>query len=122
MMKDFRKVLLSDRAGWPQRGTFMPPPRYQLCSYYEGKYLLEHPAQPGETPALDFAGRPLSEWQKLGYDQHSLVADPRFEDAAHDDYRLKADSPAWQLGFERIPVERIGRRGYDRRQYVEPGQ
>jgi hypothetical protein len=34
--------------------------------------------------------------------------DPRFVDAAHQDFRLKDDSPALQLGFTPIPVEKIG--------------
>lgn len=48
------------------------------------------------------------EWRARGFDEHSLVADPQFVDAAHDDYRLKPDSPAWKLGFKPIPVEKIG--------------
>lgn len=47
-------------------------------------------------------------WQALGMDRHSLVADPLFRDAARDDYRLRAESPAWKLGFEPIPFDRIG--------------
>ena len=35
-------------------------------------------------------------------------ADPHFVDAAHDDYRLKSDSPALKLGFQPIPIEQIG--------------
>lgn len=50
----------------------------------------------------------LAEWQKLGFDTHSLVAEPRFVDAENDDYRLRPDSPAWKLGFKRIPLEKIG--------------
>jgi hypothetical protein len=42
------------------------------------------------------------------FDQHSLVADPKFVDAHRRDYRLRPDSPAWQLGFEPIDYERIG--------------
>ena len=57
------------------------------------------------------AAEPLDEWsawQALGMDRHSLIADPRFVDAAKDDYRLRADSPAFKLGFQPIPVEKIG--------------
>jgi len=48
------------------------------------------------------------EWQAAGLDKGSIVADPRFVNASADDYRLRQDSPAWKLGFKRIPVERIG--------------
>ncbi|MCX7826082.1 MAG: right-handed parallel beta-helix repeat-containing protein, partial [Verrucomicrobiae bacterium] len=47
-------------------------------------------------------------WQAAGNDTHSLVADPLFVNAKKDDYRLKKNSPAFQLGFKPIPVERIG--------------
>lgn len=47
-------------------------------------------------------------WQAQGMDRHSLVADPLFVDAGRDDYRLRPESPAFRLGFEAIPLERIG--------------
>jgi len=47
-------------------------------------------------------------WQAMGFDEHSLVADPLFVDPDKDDYRLKPESPALKLGFRQIPVERIG--------------
>ena len=34
--------------------------------------------------------------------------DPLFVDAAHGDYQLKSGSPAFALGFRRIPFEKIG--------------
>ena len=34
--------------------------------------------------------------------------DPQFVDAAHENFQLKDSSPAFKLGFERIPVEKIG--------------
>ncbi len=51
---------------------------------------------------------PWQAWQAEGQDRDSVVADPQFVDPAHDDYRLKPESPALQLGFEPIPVEKIG--------------
>jgi parallel beta-helix repeat protein len=94
----------------------------QVLAECDNNLYWQAAAQPGEQPALSLAGRSLAEWQKLGYDTRSVVADPLFEDPGKDDYRLKADSPAWKLGFERIPVEQIGRQGYDRSKYVQPGE
>ena len=34
--------------------------------------------------------------------------DPLFVDAAHGDYRLKPNSPAFTLGFQRLPIEKMG--------------
>ena len=54
---------------------------------------------------------PLDEWQSLqamGFDRHSLVADPFFVAPEKDDWRLRPDSPAFKLGFQPIPVEKIG--------------
>ncbi|MFQ6099424.1 MAG: right-handed parallel beta-helix repeat-containing protein, partial [Armatimonadota bacterium] len=45
-------------------------------------------------------------WQDAGLDEGSKVADPRFKDA--DDYRLRDDSPALDMGFTPIPVGDIG--------------
>ncbi len=50
---------------------------------------------------------PLDEWRKLGFDAHSLAADPLFTDAAADDYSLRTDSPALKLGF--APMEAMKR-------------
>jgi hypothetical protein len=48
------------------------------------------------------------QWQEKGFDTHSIAADPLFVDAAHGDYRLKPNSPAFKLGFKPIPVDKIG--------------
>lgn len=46
--------------------------------------------------------------QKLGFDRHSLIADPLFVAPEQDDWRLKPQSPAFSLGFRPIPIDRIG--------------
>ena len=54
-------------------------------------------------------GETLESWRKLGFDAHSVVADPLFVSPESGDFRLAPGSPAYGLGFEPIPVERIGR-------------
>ena len=50
---------------------------------------------------LDFMDETLPEWRERGLDQHSVVADPKFVDPEHDNFRLQPDSPALtKLGFE----------------------
>lgn len=69
----------------------------------------------GDLTATGAAITPEGSWAKwleAGFDRNSVVDDPGFEDAAHDDYRLRPDSPALKLGFERISIERIGVKGY----------
>lgn len=61
---------------------------------------------PGESGALRFGyggGGTWQSWRKLGFDEHSVSADPRFRDPPHDDYRVLPGSPAFKLGFK--PLE-----------------
>ncbi len=71
---------------------------------------------------LDFAGKSWSEWQQSGQDIHSLVADPLFVDAENRDFRLKPESPAFELGFEPIDLSDVGPRveGYADLKEVRP--
>jgi hypothetical protein len=60
---------------------------------------------------LKIAGVPdgsFEHWRDMGFDAHSLVADPLFVNPEGGDYRLKPESPAFRLGFKAIPTERIG--------------
>ena len=52
--------------------------------------------------------RYLNEQQALGVEGHSRNADPKFVDIEQGDLRLKRDSPAWKLGFQRIDFSKIG--------------
>lgn len=60
--------------------------------------------QPGATDP-----QPASRLQaQSGRDEHSLVADARFVDAARGDYRVQTGSPALKLGFKNFPMDQFG--------------
>jgi parallel beta-helix repeat protein len=53
----------------------------------------------------------LEEWGEVPgkhFDRHSIVADPLFMNQQEGDYRLRFDSPAYNLGFEDIDYAEIG--------------
>jgi len=51
-------------------------------------------------------------WVAAGFDTHSVVADPQIEYDENGFATPAPTSPIWKLGFEPIPVERIGPAGY----------
>lgn len=58
---------------------------------------------------LVFNNESLDDWRARGLDRHSIVADPKFLDPAHDDFRLAPDSPAIkQLGFRPFDTSKCG--------------
>lgn len=63
----------------------------------------------GQEPL--FSGVSFAQWQATGRDQDSRVADPRFVDAQHRDFRLQPDSPALALGFRPIATNEVGLQG-----------
>lgn len=73
------------------------------------------PLREDESRMLSFA-----QWQAMGYDGHSVLADPLFVDPAHDDYRLGKLSPALALGFQPIPFDQIGIRDRGKLDAVAP--
>jgi hypothetical protein len=44
------------------------------------------------------------------FEANLIDKDPRFADADSRNFQLRPDSPAWELGFQKIPVEQIGLR------------
>jgi hypothetical protein len=57
-----------------------------------------------------FGKRSLAEWQALGQDKNSLIADPLFVDPEHGDFTLRPGSPAAQIGFEPWHLSAVGPR------------
>ncbi|MDL5045804.1 right-handed parallel beta-helix repeat-containing protein [Oscillatoria amoena NRMC-F 0135] len=58
----------------------------------------------------EFAGHTLADWQKAGYDRHSILADPKLGNIAKGDFSLASTSPAKKIGFRPIDTSKIGPR------------
>ena len=62
----------------------------------------------GGSDCLRFFRHELPQWQAMGLDRRSLVADPKFVNPQQCDFRLQADSPALTLGFQPIDANAVG--------------
>jgi hypothetical protein len=77
---------------------------------YSGNGLHGKSGRAGLTRAFE-----LEEWRELGYDRHSIVADPGFADLKAFDFTLAADSPAFDIGFQPIDMSDVGPRPANQR-------
>lgn len=57
----------------------------------------------------------FKQWQALGRDQNSMVADPKFKNIDRRDFTLAPNSPAFKLGFVPIEMKTVGPRPVGRR-------
>ncbi len=62
----------------------------------------------GGAERLRFYRSSFAEWQKLGLDRASRIADPQFVDVQAHDFRLRDGSPAIALGFQPIDTSAVG--------------
>lgn len=67
------------------------------------------------SPQAKFSNATLEQWRSRGHDTNSVFAEPMFVDAAKNDFRLQADSPAHKLGFKPISLSNVGVRTKEKR-------
>ena len=99
----FRAEPITDAIGKSDHNVFFNTAGREFIVRHKGPSFLFAETEPGVDE-----GKPLKEWQRMGFDVHSVVADPLFMDPGKDDYRLSPDSPALRLGFQPIDVNQIG--------------
>jgi len=52
----------------------------------------------------------LPAWQRLGYDLHSQIGNPKFKNYQKRNFRLTKSSPACKIGFQPIDLSQVGPR------------
>jgi hypothetical protein len=82
-------------------------------NWSNGKFLLDHNLywNASGKPVTFPGGISLEKWQAKGQDMHSMIADPKFVDAAKCDFRLRPESPAAKIGFKPLDISAAGLTG-----------
>jgi len=70
---------------------------------YPGDYNLYY-----SKGNLDAGRELLQQLQQKGSDRHSISADPMFVNLKNENFRLKNESPMFELGFKQIDMSKIG--------------
>jgi hypothetical protein len=91
----FRRNIVASAAYLPAR---MGPPPWGAEMDFN---LVHTPGQTAPVPAAKLAAQ-------SGRDAHSILADARFVDPEHGDFRVREDSPALRLGFVNFPMDQFG--------------
>lgn len=82
----------------------------------ESDYNLIYNAAGESLGIRDLEGtETFEDWMGLGFDTHSIIADPLFVDPENDDFSLRPESPAFKLGFKPIDLSNVGLRGLDKK-------
>jgi len=101
-----RNIIVTDGSVYYMNDTQQDHPLLEEINYN----VFWHPT-PGWKSRTFITRRPrgsitetysLQQWQQFGYDTDSIVEDPMFVDLEGEDYRLRPESPALELGFKNI--------------------
>ncbi len=95
--------------------------KFEKWPHYE-KFISRNLYWRTDGKPFVFAGQPWEEWRKqrqtpcsyfvgTTMDEGSVIADPKFVDAAKRDFRLKPGSPAVALGFQPFDLDAPGLTG-----------
>ncbi|HSZ56978.1 MAG TPA: right-handed parallel beta-helix repeat-containing protein, partial [Tepidisphaeraceae bacterium] len=90
--------------------------RYPELADLKKYYATDHGVPPGNITIahnISAGGQWLSlQWRAtrpmVRVEQNLVNADPRFVDPAAGNYQLRNDSPAFELGIKKLPIEQIG--------------
>ena len=96
----------------PARGPWLEEIDYN-CFYSDlGEFVaraqLRGEGKEGEYSPGEARKYSLEQWREMGFDRHSVFADPMFVDPAKGDYRVKPESPALALGFKSFDISGAG--------------
>ena len=93
------------RVGYPpEKGQWVDEIDYNLLFNFRGEFAAQIvPRDDDEEQRYTW-----EQWRALGFDKHSLIADPLFVDPSAGDYRVKPESPALKLGFQDFDMTRCG--------------
>ncbi|MCX7818653.1 MAG: right-handed parallel beta-helix repeat-containing protein [Kiritimatiellae bacterium] len=101
---DTRLTLERNIILWDTGAPLDPPERWGRLAWTSASNLWWCVA----GPVTNLAGRTLAQWMAVGREVGSIVADPKFRNAAARDFALAPDSPAFALGFEPFDPSRAG--------------
>ena len=88
------------------KGKWVDEIDYNVIFNYKGGFPPVHfVPRKGEKPK---EGETWEAWQALGFDHHSVWADPLFLDPVNGDFRVKPGSPALKLGFCNFDTKNFG--------------
>lgn len=89
----------------PALGPWMDEVDYNCFFKRGGTFSSRVSEVRGESgPSRKIQHYTFEEWQNLGFDKHSIIADPLFENPDEKNFRVRPDSPVLKLGFQNFEM------------------